>query len=231
MKALIVDDELQGRETMEYFLQEFHPEIDIVGLCENIQQAGEVIRSDRPDLLFLDVNMPEGTGFELFDQVNLDSVMVVFVTAHEEHALKAFQVNAFDYLTKPLKRDNLKRVVEKAEKALSGNGNGNNKKINIKVSTSNHLLAPSDVVCLESDGNYTTVVLENGERLLISKAIKKLQESHFHDFPFLRVHQSFIINLNHVSEYDNSGLTLSNGQKVSVSRSNYDAFLEAISKL
>lgn len=228
MKALIVDDELQGRENLEYFLKEFHPEVQVVGLCSNIDEADQFIHSNKPDLLFLDISMPGGTGFELFEKVNLKTVKVIFVTAHEEFAAKAFEVDAFDYLTKPLSRTRLDQVIQKVKEHHNSSINVD-RKINLRVSNSNHLLNEGDIVFLEADGNYTTVALKGGEKLVVSKGLKSIQSLYFNELPFVRVHQSFIVNVNHVSEYDSCSLRLSNGQKVSISRSNYDAFLNAIS--
>ena len=240
MRALIVDDERLARKELTNLLQEFQ-EIEIVGEAVNAEDAEEKINSLKPDLLFLDIQMPGKTGFELLE--SLDSVPdVVFTTAYDEYALKAFDYNAMDYLLKPIEPDRLKETVSKLIARQS-------KKEEEKTETEPSKLGPSDRVFVkdgdkcwfvklenirlfESDGNYIKIYFDNFKPM-IHKSLNALDEK-LDDRSFFRASRKHIINLTWVESIEswfNGGLmiVLRGGDKVEVSRRQAARFKEMMS--
>ncbi|WP_420384759.1 LytR/AlgR family response regulator transcription factor [Roseivirga sp.] len=239
MKALIVDDERLARKELTNLLQEFQ-EIEIVGEAVNAEDAEEKINSLKPDLLFLDIQMPGKTGFELLE--SLDSVPdVVFTTAYDEYALKAFDYNAMDYLLKPIEPDRLKETVTKLI--------NRNAKTEVKEEASPQKLGPNDRVFVkdgdkcwfvklenirlfESDGNYIKIYFDNFKPM-IHKSLNALDEK-LDDRSFFRASRKHIINLTWVESIEswfNGGLmvVLRGGDKVEVSRRQAARFKEMMS--
>ena len=239
MRALIVDDERLARKELTNLLQEFQ-EIEIVGEAVNAEDAEEKINALKPDLLFLDIQMPGKTGFELLE--SLDSVPdVVFTTAYDEYALKAFDYNAMDYLLKPIEPDRLKETVQKLI--------NRNSKPKATTESNPQTLGPSDRVFVkdgdkcwfvklenirlfESDGNYIKIYFDN-YKPMIHKSLNALDEK-LDDRSFFRASRKHIINLTWVESIEswfNGGLmvVLRGGDKVEVSRRQAARFKEMMS--
>ena len=239
MRALIVDDERLARKELTNLLQEFQ-EIEIVGEAVNAEDAEEKINALKPDLLFLDIQMPGKTGFELLE--SLDSVPdVVFTTAYDEYALKAFDYNAMDYLLKPIEPDRLKETVQKLI--------NRNSKPKATTESTPQKLGPSDRVFVkdgdkcwfvklenirlfESDGNYIKIYFDN-YKPMIHKSLNALDEK-LDDRSFFRASRKHIINLTWVESIEswfNGGLmvVLRGGDKVEVSRRQAARFKEMMS--
>lgn len=235
MNTIIVDDEPGVRETLQFFLNEYYPDIHVLASCATLDEAKVALDSHLVEVIFLDINMPGGSGFDLLTSINIRETLVVFVTAYAEYAVKAFEVEATAYLLKPMEIKSLAKVISKVRRTLDERKmlqkNQNNRKIHLKISGGNKLLNADEIVCLQSDGSYTTVFMTENRSEVISKNIKRLQEEFFREFPFLRVHQSYILNLNHVVEYDSAFAHLSNGKRINISRSKQQQFLSAISGL
>ncbi|PIQ50350.1 MAG: DNA-binding response regulator [Cytophagales bacterium CG12_big_fil_rev_8_21_14_0_65_40_12] len=238
MKALIIDDERLARKELTNLLQEY-PEIDIVGEAVNAEDALEKIEALKPDLLFLDIQMPGKTGFELLQ--SLDNVPeVIFTTAYDEYALKAFDFNALDYLLKPIEPDRLKESINKLLKRSQPDE---------AISTDERKLGPSDRVFVkdgdkcwfvklenirlfESDGNYIKIYFDNFKPM-IHKSLNALDER-LDDRAFFRASRKHIINLTWVESIEswfNGGLmvVLRGGDKVEVSRRQAARFKEMMS--
>uniref|UniRef100_UPI004047F181 LytR/AlgR family response regulator transcription factor n=2 Tax=Roseivirga sp. TaxID=1964215 RepID=UPI004047F181 len=238
MKALIIDDERLARKELTNLLQEY-PEIDIVGEAVNAEDALEKIEALKPDLLFLDIQMPGKTGFELLQ--SLDNVPeVIFTTAYDEYALKAFDFNALDYLLKPIEPDRLKESINKLLKRAQPDE---------AISTDERKLGPSDRVFVkdgdkcwfvklenirlfESDGNYIKIYFDNFKPM-IHKSLNALDER-LDDRAFFRASRKHIINLTWVESIEswfNGGLmvVLRGGDKVEVSRRQAARFKEMMS--
>lgn len=239
MRALIVDDERLARKELTNLLQEFQ-EIEIIGEAVNAEDAEEKINSLKPDLLFLDIQMPGKTGFELLE--SLDSVPdVVFTTAYDEYALKAFDYNAMDYLLKPIEPDRLKETVSKLINRTA--------KQEVVTEAQSQKLGPSDRVFVkdgdkcwfvklenirlfESDGNYIKIYFDNFKPM-IHKSLNALDEK-LDDRSFFRASRKHIINLTWVESIEswfNGGLmvVLRGGDKVEVSRRQAARFKEMMS--
>lgn len=240
MRALIVDDERLARKELTNLLQEFQ-EIEIVGEAVNAEDAEEKINSLKPDLLFLDIQMPGKTGFELLE--SLDSVPdVVFTTAYDEYALKAFDYNAMDYLLKPIEPDRLKETVSKLinrnakQEVKSSEAEpqklGPNDRVFVKDGDKCWFVKLENIRLFESDGNYIKIYFDNFKPM-IHKSLNALDEK-LDDRSFFRASRKHIINLTWVESIEswfNGGLmvVLRGGDKVEVSRRQAARFKEMMS--
>ena len=236
MRALIIDDERLARKELTKLLEDF-PEIEILGEAANADEAFELINSLNPDLLFLDIQMPGKTGFELLEM--LDSVpKVIFTTAYDEYALKAFEVNALDYLLKPIQLDRLNETIAKLEppKPVAEQEAepklGLNDQVFVKDGDKCWFVSLTDIRYFESDGNYIKVFFENFKPM-IHKSLNALDEK-LNDRDFFRASRKHIINLSWVESIEpwfNGGLMvkLKGGDKVEVSRRQAAKFKEKMS--
>ena len=241
MKTVIVDDEVASLESLNFDLERFD-EIQIVGCFSSPVEALAFLDNNEVDLVFLDINMPEMTGFELLERVSSLSFDVIFVTAYEEHAIRAFDFNATDYILKPPIRSKLQKAVLKAAQrksplskeevdALSINYRQSKKgieKIALPSSNGWEFVEINEIVFLQADGNYTKVYLDEAKDYLIARTLKSL--SSVLDYPnFFRSHQSFLVNLNHVKKYvrsDGGYFELDSGITIPVASSRKAALAE-----
>lgn len=239
MRALIVDDERLARKELIKLLEE-HPTIEVVGEAVNADEAYQMVNELNPDLLFLDIQMPGKTGFQLLEM--LDSVpLVVFTTAYDEFALKAFEVNALDYLLKPIHPDRLAETVGKLaekEKTKTAGGIDPSKKLGlndqvfVKDGDRCWFVSLSNVRLFESDGNYIKVYFDNN-RPMIHKSLNALDEK-LDERAFFRASRKHIVNLSWVEGIEpwfNGGLMvrLKGGDKVEVSRRQAARFKDMMS--
>ena len=239
MRALIVDDERLARKELIGLLDE-HPSIEVIGEAMNADEAHHFIVEQNPDLLFLDIQMPGKTGFELLEMLD-KTPMVVFTTAYDEFALKAFEVNAMDYLLKPIQADRLNETVNKiAERSRSRTVQqepGERKlvlsdQVFVKDGDRCWFVSLSNIRLFESDGNYIKVYFENN-RPMIHKSLNVLDEK-LDERAFFRASRKHIINLSWVDSIEpwfNGGLMvkLRGGDKVEVSRRQAAKFREMMS--
>ncbi len=230
LKIVIIDDEKNALEALEWKLKKYVENISIIA-CQSPLKGIETINITKPDLVFLDIQMPEMDGFTLLENVNFKEFKLIFTTAHDEFALKAIKVSAIDYLLKPVDKDELITAVEKArltstivlENKLQNLLSSLNKqvhKINISADGKIYLLEQDDVVMLKSDKSYTTIYLKDESQIIVSKTLKEVEKK-FDFNQFYRVHNSYLINTNHVKEYLKSfggELIMSNGLTASISR-------------
>lgn len=216
MRALIVDDELLPRQAIASILQEHFSEIEIVGQASSVKQAVQLIEETHPELVFLDVDLTDGTGFDILNLVKPVDFKIIFITAHQEYALKAIKFSAFDYILKPVSIVELKQAVDRvlSEQATHGqhlkldafytnfeNIRKEVKKIVLKTSESIHLVNVSDIIRCEADNNYTTFYLVSGDRIIISKGLKDYEDL-LGVYGFFRVHQSHLINIKFISRFE-----------------------------
>ena len=239
MKALIVDDERLARKELMKLLEE-HPSIEVIGEAMNAEEAIQMVNDLNPDLLFLDIQMPGKTGFQLLEE--LDAVpFVVFTTAYDEFALKAFEVNALDYLLKPIQAERLSETVSKIlekEKSRSSAVRNADKKLGlndqvfVKDGDRCWFVSLNNVRMFESDGNYIKVYFDNN-RPMIHKSLNALDEK-LDERAFFRASRKHIINLSWVEgieQWFNGGLMvkLKGGDKVEVSRRQAAKFKDMMS--
>jgi len=234
MRAILIDDEPDARATLQTFLSRYCPQIEIVGNAGTVQAAFHLIQAQQPDLLFLDINLEDGTGFDLLKLLTPNANrQVIFTTAFDDFAIKAFQFNAIDYLLKPINPDDIIRVVQKAaqQKKLNLNtqrlegllDNYQQKKID-KITLASQegliILRLSEIQYLQADGSYTTLYYGNGEKVTITKLLKEFEDLLPNNI-FFRPHQSYMINLENIRKVlkeDGGMILLNNGKKVPVSR-------------
>lgn len=236
MKTLIIDDERLARAELKSVLEPYKT-IEIVGEASNANEGIEMIESLQPDLIFLDIQMPERTGFEMLEEL-ANCPKVVFVTAYDEYAIKAFEVNAFDYLLKPVDPKRLEEVIEKLAKveeeelkAPTSRLNADDK-IFIKDGEKCWFVEMSKIRMFESDGNYVKVYFEKS-RPLILRSLNSLEER-LDPKTFFRANRKFIVNMNQISNIEtwfNGGLQveLLEGEKVEISRRQAVKFKELMS--
>ena len=240
LHAVIVDDEVKGIEFLQYTLEKQCPEVQVVKTFTAPLEALEEIPALKPDILFVDVEMPRMNGFELVEKLSKLKIQIVFTTAYNEFALKAFRVSALDYLLKPIDADELKSAVNKL-KSLKREENPamdalleymktqqQIKKISIPTDKGIVFIEISQVLYCTSDGPYTTFQLEEGASIISSKSLGEY-EQHLSDKGFYRIHNSSLINVQHLKKFirqDGGYVEMSNGEHLTVSRRKRDEFLD-----
>jgi two-component system LytT family response regulator len=223
MKVIIVDDERLARKELQTLLAKF-PSVEVLAECDSVSTALSEIEKYKPDLVFLDINMPGKDGFALLEELNFIPE-IIFVTAYDEYAIKAFEVNALDYLLKPIQVERLEEAINKfqSNESIDTNTNklGQNDQVFVKDGERCWFVKLSDVPMFESEGNYVRVYFENNKPLILkslNNLANKLDEN-----VFFRANRKFIINLNWIESIEswfNGGLMvkLKTGAKVEISR-------------
>ena len=244
MNAVIIDDEPAVRNTIAAIIRNNFPEIKVVATAGSVAEGCNIISSYQPDILFLDVEMPDGTGFDLLTRISPVRFRVIFVTGHQEYALAAIKVSALDYILKPIDESELTTAIGKAREiinqadeqlklaALTENLQGRKvlKRIILKTADALQLVSVSEIIRAEAESNYTHFYLSGGKRVLVSRTIKEF-ESLLAGTAVIRVHQSHMINLNHVDKFmkhDGGYLHLKDGTSVPVSPNLKQKVLQAI---
>lgn len=238
MKAIIVEDKAHIRQGLIHLLTAISSNVNVVGECESVKEAVIVANACKPELVFLDINLTDGTGFDFLDQTEQLDFKVIFITAYEEYALKALKIGAADYLLKPVDIEELKDAIDKVSKLSLDVQKGRittvkkviNKDANtliLSLQDSFQVIDLKELMYCESDKGYTTFYCSNGEKYMASKTLKEF-EPRLSNANFTRPHQSYIVNLKFIDKYDKSGIIhLKNGMKVPVSSRKKDAFLSA----
>jgi two-component system, LytTR family, response regulator len=245
-KALIIDDEQRTRELIAKMIESFGLDIQAIPAGENVQSGIKAIEEHKPDLVFLDIQMPDGTGFDLLKSIPNKNFEVIFITAHEEFAIKAIKFSALDYILKPVDPEELQAAVERALEnmntpkeapqfeALQNNINPTQKKrLVLKTQESVHVVELDQIIRCEADRNYTSFFLTEGKKILVSRTLKEY-ETLLTGHSFLRVQQSHLINLDYVERYDkgNGGsVVMKDGSEVPLSAAKRDIFFQIIENL
>ncbi len=243
MKAVIVDDENKSIENLTLKLDSLNFDIDIIKVFNDPVLAIKYINTNKPDILFLDIEMPNYNGFTLLDKVkDITDIKIVFVTAFDNYALKAFRYSAFDYLLKPVDMTLLKSTLEKYTthqnaqtkeqfdilKQLIFKQNSP-KKIPLESMEKIRFIAPKNIIYCKAESNYTKVILQNSVEILVSKTLKEIEKL-LSPFQFYRIHHGVIINLEEVKEFQKSenSVILSSGVKLPVSRTRKKSFFSVL---
>lgn len=245
LRVLIVDDEADARENLQLMLAEHCPEVEVVGQAASAAEAREKIQELQPNGLFLDIKMPGEDGFALLASIAELDLPVVFTTAYDEYALRAYKENALDYLEKPIDHEELERAVRKMQKLTGELGSGQpsaiaallkdqgsplSKRLAIPGRDGLVLLKHEDILYLEANDSYTTIHLLDGKRSVSSKHIR-IFEDHLDPKSFFRVHKTYIINLAHLKGFNRAEgnmAVLENGTLIPVSRRRLADFLGLI---
>ncbi len=245
LKTIIVEDEWHSQEALRNMIKEFCDGLEVVAVADSVATGVEVIQENSPDLVFLDIEMKDGTGFDLLEHFITVNFAVIFTTAYDEYAVKAFKVNAVDYLLKPIDLDELKTAIEKAWKSNDNSHQqlqieslikeikirkSENPKISIATSEGYAFISVDDIIYCEAQGAYTEFVLTDDKRVLVSKHLKAY-EKNLLPFGFHRSHNSYLINPVYVDKYvksDGGYLVMKNGDKVSISQKRKDSLLKLL---
>lgn len=240
MKAIIVDDEIDAIQTLEFLLKNYCPEIKIVGKATNIFESKELIIDEEPDLVFLDVIMPRGTGFQLLGFFPERDFDVIFVTAHNEFAINAFKFSAVDYLLKPIDQDDLLNAIRKVkermgmrqeihyEALLDNVVSKRPRKIVVSNSEGINYINVEDIICIQADGSYSVICQTKNRKTILSKNLKEF-EAMLKGYEFFRPHNSYIVNLQHVERFnskDGGIIEMIEGFSIPISRRKKDKFLQ-----
>ena len=248
IRALIVEDETQSRQLLNTLLKKNCPDIEVIALAANVNEALDAINKYHPDLVFLDITMPDGTGFDLLEKTSPIKFDVIFTTATDKYAIKAIKYSALDYLLKPIDTDELKNSVNKLiQKKTNLNtvenithllqnlkqSNDNYQKITLPTGSAYEIVYIKDIVHCEAEGSYTTFHLAGGKKLLVTAGLIQYEEL-LPSKEFMRIHRHHLINLNHVVRFlktDNGVAVMSDGAKIEVSRRKNTEFLEALKSI
>ena len=248
LRAVIVEDEKRSRETLSGLLKLYCKNLTVVGEAENVREGLEVIKQQNPDVVFLDIQMPDGSGFKLLEQIKQISFDVIFTTAYDQFAIKAIRFSALDYLLKPILPNDLVNAVNKAEKNKQVQKSNSNIKVlleninrppaespKIILSTSEkiNVIKVDEIIRCESDNYYTMFYFTDGKRLLVSKTLKE-QEELLSEHNFIRPHKSHLINVKYIKRYlktEGGVILMENGSKIPVSRRKKEYIKEILSNL
>jgi two-component system, LytTR family, response regulator len=246
MKAVIIDDEKRTRELIAKLIDSFELGIETFPIGENVSSGLKAIQDIEPDLIFLDIQMPDGTGFDLLKMIPQKNFEVIFITAHEEFAIKAIKFSALDYILKPIDPEELKKAIEKAiesignkkeesqYEALSLNMQPSQKRrLVLKTSESVHVVDLDKIIRCEADRNYTSFYLVDKKKILVSKTLKDY-ETLLTGYNFLRVQQSHLVNLDYVDRYDKAhggSVVMKDGSEVPLSPNKREIFFKILENL
>jgi two-component system, LytTR family, response regulator len=243
IKAIIIDDEVHCLETLSQLLKESCPQVQLLEQCRSAKKGLEAIEKLKPDLVFLDIEMPAMNGFEMLEQFTEIPFAIIFTTSYDQYAIKAIRFSALDYLLKPIDPNELISAVKKVQeqrhlpvaeqfqmllKQVQGKEHHFNK-IAVPTSEGFELIPADQVMHCEANDNYTHLFLKNKTKIIACRTLKEMEEQ-LQDFNFfVRVHHSYIVNLNEVMKYvrgEGGYLIMSDGSTVNVSRSRKDSLMK-----
>ncbi len=247
IRCVIVDDENNALEMMEWLIKTYCPNVSIEAMCNSAEKGIEAINKYSPDVVFLDIEMPHMNGFDMLERFDKLFFDVVFTTAYDQFAIKAFHYSALNYLLKPVDPDDLKKTFQRVEERkmlptreqidllLQNVKNSGKPSVNRIALTTNDgmiFVSTNDIIYCEAESNYTSVMLGNGKKIVVSKVLKDIDEA-LNGPDFFRVHNSFLININRIKKFvrgDGGYVIMDNDVSISISRSRRQEFMEMFSK-
>lgn len=239
IRSIIIDDELNNVANLRSIIDTYCPGIEVIATANNAADGVEVIKSNQPDLVFLDIQMPSGSGFDVLRAFKAVHFEVIFITAYDQYGIQAIKFSALDYLLKPIDINEFKVAIDKAKEKISSKrqnhsienlleyiktGQRESPKIALPTLSEIRYIKVNNIVRCEAENNYTTFYLNNGEQILVCKTLKEYNEL-LHPHRFIRPHQSHLVNLSFVKSYlkeDGGTLLLTDQTKVPISRQNKD---------
>ena len=242
MKAIIIDDEKAARNVLQNLLMIAHPEIDVVDMCPNLPEAVMSIRSRKPDLIFLDVEMPQFAGYEIVKFFSKIDFQIIFVTAYDKYAVKAFEMNAIDYLVKPIQRSRLSEAIERAKRRQQDNEKivnydsvleqleeENSPTFSFSESGNQHIVKTSNILAISAQGAYCQIIMKNGDKHLLSKNIGTIEKEITQNPILFRTHKSWIVNMREIVGIKKSKelILISGGIQAKLSRFRKESFEKA----
>jgi len=247
IRCVLIDDESNSLEMMEWLLKTYCPQVKIEAMCNAASKGIEAINKYKPDLVFLDIEMPHMNGFDMLEQFDKLFFDVVFCTAYDQFAIRAFKYSALNYLLKPIDPEDLKETIRRIEERKSTPSKEQiellfqNIKQTVKPTAQRIALTTGDgmifvptqdILYCQAESNYTSVVLAGGKKIVVSKVLKDIDEA-LSGPDFFRVHNSYLINLNQISKFvrgDGGYVIMADGATVSISRSRRQEFMELFEK-
>ena len=234
LNTLIIDDLPHAIANLRAEIEDSHPEIKILDTANGVMDAAKKIKKHNPQLIFLDIHMGDGDGFDLLEMIKTEDIKVIFTTASKDHAIKAFQYAASDYLLKPVDPDLLKQAIEKILKSYQNENDlspSATETITLNTQEEIRLVQRDDIIRMESMGNYTTFYIADKSKILVTKTMKDFVDVVGSNF--LRVHQSHMVNKKHIRSYiktEGGYLLMNDESRVPVSVRKKAAVIESISK-
>jgi two-component system LytT family response regulator len=242
--AIIVDDEPYSCESLATLLERYCPDVKLLDICYSGTDALKAIKEQPPTLLFLDIEMPGMNGFEMLQKLPSVNFSIIFTTSYDQYAIKAIRFSALDYLLKPVDREELQTAVQKAthksHEAFPQQMEILLQKLNHPTIAVNKIAIPTmeglqmlfveNIISCSSDSNYTILHLKNKQKITASRTLKEIEEM-LEDYSFLRVHHSYLINLNEIEKYikgDGGYLIMSDGSNIDVSRSRKEVLMKKL---
>ncbi len=247
IRTVVVEDEKKSREVILSLIAKYCPELQVVGEASSVDQAVDLLKKEKPDLVFMDIQLADGTGFDILQQVQGINFDLIFATAFDQYAIKAIKYSAIDYLLKPIDGEELKAAVRKVIEKRSSSSNIDNLKfllsnlkkgedefsrITLPTGNAYEIVNIKDIIRCEASESYTYFFLVGKRKFLVTSGLK-----HYEDIlpssQFIRVHHSHLINMNHVIRYlkeDGGYAIMSDDSKIEVSRRKREAFLERLNK-
>lgn len=247
IRCVIIDDENNSLEMMEWLLATYCHQVSVMAMCNSGTLGIEAIRRHQPEVVFLDIEMPHMNGFDMleqFDKLNFD---VVFCTAYDQFAIKAFKYSALNYLLKPVDPEDLQETIRRIENKQTTPSREQidlllqqlrqvNKPAASRIALTTNdgmIFVPTgDILYCEAESNYTRVALNNGKKMIVAKVLKEIDET-LSGGDFFRIHNSFLININHIKKYvrgDGGYVVMDDDMTISISRSRRQAFMEMFSR-
>jgi len=247
IRSIIIDDEPHGRHSLKNALVKYCPAVEVIAVCEDAEQGIETIKQMQPDLVFLDIQMPTMSGFDLLQQLDPISFEVIFVTSFDQFAVKAFKFSALDYLLKPVNPEELIQAVAKVENdsavsiknrfgSLLNNlhfKSGKIEKLAVPTSEGIDFFDTNDIIFCKAEGNYTIMFLTGNRKEVVPRTLKDF-DNLLHTSGFCRVHNATLVNLTHVQKYikgDGGYVILADGHHVDISRRKKEEFLSMLNKI
>jgi two-component system, LytTR family, response regulator len=245
-KVLIIDDENRTRDFVKKMIDSFQLDLEVFTDGENVETGIEAINRIQPDIVFLDIQMPDGTGFDVLNSLETKKFEVIFITAYQEYAIKAIKFSALDYILKPIDAEELHSAVLTAidsvdfkkedlqYEALENNIQpGNRRKLVLKTQECVYIVDLIEIIRCEADKNYTFFFLNNGKKILVSRTLKDF-ETMLNGYGFFRIQQSHLINLDYLDRYDKhqgGAIIMKDGSALPLSPAKKDQFFKLLERL
>lgn len=245
IRAVIIDDEDASRLTLNGLLARYVPDVKVIAEGVDVESGLAVIKQHTPDLVFLDIQMPDGSGFRLLEMLGDIDFNVIFTTAFDQYAIKAIKFSALDYLLKPVVPEDLVKAVEKHRERISNPDLGKNfkalmenltpepKKIVLHTFEGMHVVDTSDIIRCQSDDCYTNFFLQGGKRIIVSKTLKEIEEQ-LSGKDFIRPHKSHLINIEYIRTVvrnDGGYIIMKDGSEIPISRRKKESVMDVINRL
>jgi two-component system, LytTR family, response regulator len=244
LKAILIDDELSSLQNLQQKLKEFCPDVDVIATAQKPEEAILLIQQHKPDVIFLDIEMPRMNGFRMLDEIGECDFDIIFTTAYNHYAVDAIRISAFDYLMKPIAIKDLQNAVERLAKhrqlqtkdklgvlknSLS-NTKSQDEKIVIPTNEGLEFIPINTILHIESSSNYSKIYFQNGKSIVVTKLLKDFEDMLL-PYRFYRIHNSHLINLKYIEKYikgEGGQVRLTNGTVIDVARRKKEEFLKLI---